>query len=70
MGLLESELTAQGIGFDTMIFKLDDMDRALTEGEAKGFIKVMTKSGSDKILGVSIVGAHAGELITEFITAM
>lgn len=70
VGLLESELKAKGINFDTMVFKLDDMDRALAEGEAKGFIKVMTKAGSDKILGVSIVGAHAGELITEFITAM
>lgn len=70
VGLLESELKQAGKKFETTFFKLDEMDRALAEGEAKGFIKIMTKAGSDKILGVTICGAHAGELITEFITAM
>ncbi|WP_299980615.1 FAD-dependent oxidoreductase [uncultured Pseudoteredinibacter sp.] len=67
VGKLESELKAEGVAFEAVHFPLDDMDRALAEGEAKGFIKVLLKDGSDKILGVTIVGAHAAELITEFI---
>ena len=47
-----------------------DLDRAIAEGEAEGFIKVLTVPGKDKILGVTIVGAHAGELIGEYILAM
>lgn len=70
VGKLESELKVSGIAYESIVFALDDMDRALAEGEAKGFIKVLTKKGSDKILGATIVGAHAGELLTEFISAM
>ncbi|GAA6151681.1 dihydrolipoyl dehydrogenase family protein [Pseudoteredinibacter isoporae] len=70
VGKLESELAAASIPYEVINFPLDDMDRALAEGEAKGFIKVLTKAGSDKILGVTIVGAHAAELLTEFVNAM
>ena len=49
---------------------IDDLDRAMTEDADYGFIKVITARGSDKILGATIVGEHAGELITEFILAM
>lgn len=70
VGKLESELQQTSVVYDAMTFPLDDMDRALAEGEAKGFIKVLTKAGSDKVLGVTIVGAHAAELLTEFVNAM
>ncbi|MCV6624617.1 MAG: FAD-dependent oxidoreductase [Cellvibrionaceae bacterium] len=70
VGKLETELKREGRDYESLLFPLDDMDRALTEGEAKGFIKVLTAKGSDKILGVTIVGAHAAELLTEFVAAM
>ena len=51
-------------------YELDDLDRAITDGEAHGFIKVLTVPGKDKILGATIIGAQAGELIAEFVLAM
>ncbi|MGZ8224946.1 MAG: pyridine nucleotide-disulfide oxidoreductase, partial [Methylobacter sp.] len=47
-----------------------DLDRAITDGEAQGFVKVLTVPGRDKILGVTSVGEHAGDLIAEFVLAM
>lgn len=49
---------------------MDDLDRAIADSNAFGFIKVLTQKKSDKILGATIVGAHASDLITEFISAM
>ncbi|OQY48601.1 MAG: pyridine nucleotide-disulfide oxidoreductase, partial [Candidatus Parabeggiatoa sp. nov. 2] len=49
---------------------IDDLDRAIADQEAHGFIKVLTQPGKDKILGVTIVGHHAGDLIAEYIIAM
>ena len=49
---------------------MDDLDRAIADGTAYGFVKVLTVPGKDKILGVTIVGAHAGDLIIEFVLAM
>ncbi len=49
---------------------LDELDRAIVESEEAGFVKVLTKKGSDKILGVTFVGAHAGDLLHEFVLAM
>ncbi|WP_281647770.1 FAD-dependent oxidoreductase [Parendozoicomonas sp. Alg238-R29] len=70
VGLNEMEAKEQGIEYEVTRFGIDDLDRALADGEAKGFIKVLTVPGKDKILGCTIVGYHAGELITEYITAM
>jgi dihydrolipoamide dehydrogenase len=70
VGLNEQDAKQQNISYETSIFKLDELDRALTDEESEGFIKVLTIPGKDKILGATIVGDHAGELITEYITAM
>ena len=53
-----------------MTYGIDDLDRALADSEAHGFVKVLTRPGKDKILGVTIVGEHAGDLIAEFVLAM
>ena len=70
VGLNEQEAKEQGIAYEVTRFGIDDLDRAMADGEAKGFIKVLTVPGKDKILGCTIVGYHSGELITEYITAM
>jgi dihydrolipoamide dehydrogenase len=70
VGLNEQEAKQNNIAYESSIFKLDELDRALTENETEGFVKVLTVPGKDKILGATIVGDHAGELITEYITAM
>jgi pyruvate/2-oxoglutarate dehydrogenase complex dihydrolipoamide dehydrogenase (E3) component len=51
-------------------YGIDDLDRAIADGADHGFVKVLTRPGSDRILGASVVGAHAGELIHEFVLAM
>jgi pyruvate/2-oxoglutarate dehydrogenase complex dihydrolipoamide dehydrogenase (E3) component/uncharacterized membrane protein YdjX (TVP38/TMEM64 family) len=70
VGLNEHEARKQGVAFDVTRYDLDLHDRALADGENKGFIKVLTAPDKDKILGVCIVGYHAGELIGEFVFAM
>ena len=70
VGLNERDAEAQGVAYEVTRYELDDLDRAIAEGEAEGFVKVLTVPGKDKILGVTIVGAHAGELISEYILAM
>ncbi|VUD47040.1 Mercuric reductase [Thalassocella blandensis] len=70
VGLNEQDATEQKIPFEVSRYDLGDLDRAITENAAKGFIKVLTPPGKDKILGVTIVGEHAGELIAEFVLAM
>lgn len=70
VGLNEAEASAQGIDHEVTRYGLDDLDRAIVEGEDRGFITVLTPPGSDRILGVTIVGSHAGELINEFVFAM
>jgi pyruvate/2-oxoglutarate dehydrogenase complex dihydrolipoamide dehydrogenase (E3) component len=69
-GLNVQEATAAGIPHEVARFGLDDLDRAITEREDTGFIKVLTAPGKDKILGVTIVGASAAETISEFVLAM
>ena len=51
-------------------YGLDDLDRAIADSDTQGFVKVLTPPGQDRILGVTIVGAHAGELLAEFTLAM
>jgi len=70
VGLNETDAEQQNIAYEVTQYGIDDLDRAIAEGEAEGFIKVLTVPGKDKILGVTIVGAHAGELIGEYILAM
>jgi len=70
VGLNEQEAVEQGVAFDVTRFDIDDLDRAIADEEDHGFIKVLTASGSDKILGVTIVGHHAGDAIAEYVQAM
>ena len=70
VGISEADAQAQGIAVEVVRFELDELDRALADGSARGWVKVLTRRGSDKILGVSIVGPHAGELIAEYVLAM
>lgn len=70
VGLNEQEAKEQNIPYDVTCYGIDDLDRAIAEGEDHGVVKVLTVPGKDRILGVTIIGDHAGELITEYITAM
>ena len=70
VGLNETEAKEQGLAFEVSRYGLDDLDRAIVDSEAWGFIKVLTAPGKDRILGVTIVGPHASELINEFVLAM
>ena len=70
VGLSEAEAQAQGIAYEVTRYGLDDLDRAIADSDAQGFVKVLTPLGKDRILGVTIVGAHAGELLAEFTLAM
>jgi len=70
VGLSEQEAKEQNIAYEVTKYGIDDLDRAIADSEAHGFVKVLTEPGKDKILGVTIVGYHAGELIAEYVTAM
>ena len=70
VGLSETEAKARGIAYEVTRYDLADLDRAITESAAHGFVKVLTPPGKDTILGVAIVGEHAGELLAEFTLAM
>ena len=70
VGLNEQEAREQGIAHEVTKYGIDDLDRAIADGTAHGFIKVLTVPGKDKILGVTIVGEHAGDLLAEFVLAM
>ena len=70
VGLNEEEGRAANIAFEVSRYELSELDRAIADGEAHGFIKVLTEPGRDRILGATIVGYHASELINEFVLAM
>ncbi|MCP3687166.1 MAG: FAD-dependent oxidoreductase, partial [Gammaproteobacteria bacterium] len=70
VGLNETEAREQSIAYEVSQFDIDDLDRAIADSEAHGFVKVLTVPGKDKILGVTIVGEHAGDLIAEYVLAM
>lgn len=70
VGLSEQEARAQNIAYEVTRFELDELDRAITDGADQGFIKVLNKPGKDRILGVTIVGEHAGDLLAEYVLAM
>ena len=70
VGLNEQEAIEKKIKYEVTVYGLDDLDRAIADGEDYGFVKVLTLPGKDKILGATIIGEHAGDLIAEFVTAM
>jgi len=70
VGLNEQEAKERGVAYEVTKYGIDDLDRAIADEEDHGFVKVLTVPGKDTILGVTIVGYHAGELITEYISAM
>jgi len=70
VGLNEQEAKAQGIAYEVTRYGIDDLDRAIADSQAYGFVKVLTVPGRDTLLGVTLVGPHAGDLIAEFVLAM
>ena len=70
VGMYEKEAKEKGIEVETYTHKLDEVDRAILDGEDEGFARVHMKKGTDKILGATIVAAHAGDMIVEFSVAM
>jgi len=70
VGLSEQEAKRQNIEYEITKYGIDDLDRAIADSEAQGFVKVLTVPGKDKILGATIVGYQAGNLLAEFVLAM
>ncbi len=70
VGLNEQDAREQGVAYELTRYGMADLDRAICDGETQGFVKVLTVPGKDKILGVTIVGAHAAELLAEYVLAM
>jgi len=70
VGLNEQEARERNIPYELTVFELEELDRAIADGEAHGFVKVLTPPGKDRILGVTIVGEHAGDLLAEYVLAM
>jgi pyruvate/2-oxoglutarate dehydrogenase complex dihydrolipoamide dehydrogenase (E3) component/uncharacterized membrane protein YdjX (TVP38/TMEM64 family) len=70
VGLNETEARERDIPYEVTRYDIDDLDRAIADSEAHGFVKVLTEPGRDRILGATIVGYHAAELITEFVLGM
>jgi len=70
VGINEQEAIEKGIDYEITRFEFEELDRAITESANNGFIKVITPKGKDKILGVTVVSEHAGDLTAEFVLAM
>jgi pyruvate/2-oxoglutarate dehydrogenase complex dihydrolipoamide dehydrogenase (E3) component len=70
VGMSDDDARHQGIDFDTIEISLSKVDRAITDGETAGFVKIIHRQGSDEILGATIVSSHAGETISHITTAM
>ncbi len=70
VGMYEQDAKAKGIEIETYTYKLDEVDRAILDGEEEGFARVHIQKGTDKIVGATIVAAHAGNMISEFSVAM
>ena len=70
VGLYETEARAKGIEVESYTFRLDEVDRAILDGQENGFARMHLRKGTDKILGATIVAAHAGDLINEFSVVM
>ncbi len=70
VGLNEQEAKEKGVAYEVTRYGIDDLDRAIADSAAHGWVKVLTVPGKDKLLGVTIVGAHAGDLLAEYVLAM
>lgn len=70
VGLYEKDANAKGLEVETYTFKLDEVDRAILDGDEEGFARVHIQKGTDKIVGATIVAAHAGDMINEFSVLM
>jgi pyruvate/2-oxoglutarate dehydrogenase complex dihydrolipoamide dehydrogenase (E3) component/uncharacterized membrane protein YdjX (TVP38/TMEM64 family) len=70
VGLNEQEAREKGVAYEVTRYGIDDLDRAIADSAAFGWVKVLTVPGKDKILGVTIVGVHAGDLLAEYVLAM
>ena len=70
VGINELEAGEKGIAYEVTTYGIDDLDRAIADSEDLGLVRVLTRPGTDKILGVTIVGAHASDIIAEFVLAM
>jgi len=70
VGLNEQEAQEKGIAYEVTRFDMGELDRAIADGADRGFVKVLTRPGKDKILGVTIVAEHGGDLLAEFVLAM
>jgi len=70
VGLCERDAEEQGIAVATFSVPLDDVDRAVLDGESEGFVKIQVRKGTDRIIGATIVARHAGEMISEISLAM
>jgi len=70
VGLNEQEAQEKGIAYEVTRYGIDDLDRAIADSAAHGWVKVLSVPGKDKILGVTIVGEHAGDLLAEYVLAM
>jgi len=70
VGLNEREAKEQDVAYEVTHYGIDDLDRAIADSAARGFVKVLTVPGKDKILGVTIVGTHAADLLAEYVLAM
>jgi len=70
VGHNERSASEAGIEFETVRYDLAHLDRAVCEGAARGFVKLLVAPGKDRVLGATIVGAHAGEMLAELVLAM
>ena len=70
VGLNEADAASSGIAYEVTTYCIDDLDRAIADSEDHGLVKVLTRPGTDKVLGVTIVGAHASDIISEYVLAM
>ena len=70
VGLSEDEARQRGIDYEVSRYGIDDLDRAIADSAAYGFVKVLTVPGKDRILGATIVGEHSADLLAEFVLAM
>jgi pyruvate/2-oxoglutarate dehydrogenase complex dihydrolipoamide dehydrogenase (E3) component/uncharacterized membrane protein YdjX (TVP38/TMEM64 family) len=70
VGLNEQEAKERNIPVTVTVYGLDDLDRAIADEEAHGLVKVLTRPGTDEILGATIAGEHAGDLLVEYVLAM
>jgi dihydrolipoamide dehydrogenase len=70
VGLNEEEARDKGVDYEVTVYGIEELDRAITDEDARGFVKVLTVPGKDRLLGVTIVGEHAGDIIAEYVSAM